>query len=146
MRRSRLLIVFVIAVVWIVPSNAFGQGRGRGIGLGRKSDVFVNGHDARIGRLDGRGPNLSRKCGKFVNCHDARDGRWDGRGPRTTRGLLSNGIFVPRGSRVRQRVIVRDLNSDQFRRTERLNRLEMLRRERVAEQRRFGNRFGWRRP
>jgi hypothetical protein len=146
MRRSLLLIVSIIAIVWIGPANALGQGRGRGIGLGRKSDVFVNSHDARIGRLDGRGPNLNRKCGKFVNCHDARNGRLDGRGPRITRGLFSNGVFVPKGSRVRQRMIVRDSGSDQFRRTERLNRLEMLRRERIAEQRRFGNRSGWRRP
>jgi len=157
-----LLIVSIIAIVWIGPANAFGQGRGRGIGLGRKSDVFVNRHDARIGRLDGRGPQigsrtilvvprnrgrgigLARKS-RFINGHDARDGRFDGRGPRMNRGF-SNGIFIPRGSRIRHRMIVRDSDRDQFRRTERLNRLEMLRQERIAEQRRFGNRSGWRRP
>ena len=166
MKRSFLLIVSIIAIAWIVPTNAFGQGRGRGIGPGRKSDVFVNSHDARIGRigrLDGRGPQigsrtilvvprhrgrgigLARKS-RFINGHDARDGRFDGRGPRVNRGFFSNGIFIPRGSRVRHRMIVRDSDRDQFRRTERLNRLEMLRRERIAEQRHFGNRFGWRRP
>ena len=163
MKRSALLIVFIITIVWIVPTDAFGQGRGRGIGLGRKSNVFVNSHDARLGRLDGRGPQigsrtilvvqrhrgrgigLARKS-RFINGHDARDGRFDGRGPRTTRGFFSNGIFIPRGSRVRHRMIVRDSDSDQFRRAERLNRLEMLRRERIAEQRHFGNRSSWRRP
>jgi hypothetical protein len=163
MKRSALLIVSIIAIVWIVPASAFGQGRGRGIGLGRQSDVFVNNHDARLGRWDGRGPQigsrtilvaprnrgrgigLARKS-RFINGHDARDGRFDGRGPRMNRGFFRNGIFIPRGSRVRHRMIVRDSDSDQFRRTERLNRLEMLRRERIAEQRRFGNRSGWRRP
>ena len=162
MKRSMLLIVSIIAIVWIGPANTLGQGRGRGIGLGRKSDVFVNRHDARIGRLDGRGPQigsrtilvvprnrgrgigLARKS-RFINGHDARDGRFDGRGPRMNRGF-SNGIFIPRGSRIRHRMIVRDSDRDQFRRTERLNRLEMLRQERIAEQRRFGNRSGWRRP
>jgi len=163
MKRSMLLIVSIIAIVWIGPANTLGQGRGRGIGLGRKSDVFVNRHDARSGRLDGRGPQigsrtilvvprnrgrgigLARKS-RFINGHDARDGRFDGRGPRMNRGFFSNGIFIPRGSRVRHRTIVRDSDSNQFRRTERLNRLEMLRRERIAERRHFGNRFGWRRP
>ena len=121
MKRNMLLIVSIIAIVWIGPANAFGQGRGRGIGLGRKSDVFVNSHDARSGRFDGRGPRMNR-------------------------GFFRNGIFIPRGSRIRHRMIVRDSDRDQFRRTERLNRLEMLRRERIAEQRRFGNRFGRRRP
>ena len=163
MKRSTLLIVAILALVWIVPANTFGQGRGRGMGLGRKSDVFVNSHDARIGRLDGRGPQfgsrtilvvprnhgrgvgLARKS-RFINGHDARDGRWDGRGPRMNRGFFRNGIFIPRGSRLRHRMIVRDSDGDRFRRTERLNRLEMLRRERIAEQRRFGNQFVWRRP
>src|SRR6266850_343155 len=140
MKRSVLLIVFIIAIVWIVPSDAFGQGRGRGIGLGRKSDVFVNSHDARSGSPDGRGPQfgsrtsleaprnrgrgigLARKS-RFSNGHDARDGRWDGRGPRMNRGFFSNGVFIPRGSRVRHSMIVRDSDSDQFRRTERLNRI-----------------------
>ena len=98
MKRSMLLIVSIIAIVWIGPANTLGQGRGRGIGLGRKSDVFVNRHDARSGRLDGRGPQigsrtilvvprnrgrgigLARKS-RFINGHDARSGRFDGRGP-----------------------------------------------------------------
>jgi len=98
MKRNMLLIVSIIAIVWIGPANAFGQGRGRGIGLGRKSDVFVNSHDARSGRWDGRGRQigsrtilvvprnrgrgigLARKS-RFINGHDARSGRFDGRGP-----------------------------------------------------------------
>ncbi len=100
MRRSLLLIVSIIAIVWIVPANAFGQGRGRGSGLGRESAVFVNGHNARLGRLDGRGPQIGQRTilmvprhsgrgiglarkSRFINGHDARDGRFDGRGPRT---------------------------------------------------------------
>ena len=116
---------------------AFAQGRGRGMGLGRRSDVFVNGHDARNGRLDVRGRDQSWKCGVFVNCHDARDGRLDGRGPRISRGVFRNGVFVPRGTRVRNRMIIRNFDT---RRAERLNRLEMLRQERIAERRQFGNR------
>ena len=100
MKRNLLLMVFIIAVVGIWPANAFGQGRGRGIGLGRKSDVFVNSHDARIGRLDGRGPQIGQRSilvvprnrgrgiglarkSRFINGHDARNGRFDGRGPRS---------------------------------------------------------------
>jgi hypothetical protein len=30
----------------------------------------------------GRGRNSDKKSEKFVNGHDARDGRWDGRGPK----------------------------------------------------------------
>ena len=103
MRRSLLLIVSIIAIVWIVPADAFGQGRGRGIGLGRRSDVFVNSHDARDGRFDRRGPQigsrsilvvprnrgrgigLARKS-RFINGHDARNGRFDGGGPQSGLG------------------------------------------------------------
>jgi len=107
------------------------------MGLGRKSDVFVNSHDARVGRLDGRGQNLSWKCGKFVNCHDARNGRLDGRGPRLNRVGFRNRVFISRGSRVG---FNRNFDRDEFRRRERLNRFEMLRQERIAERRRFGRR------
>jgi hypothetical protein len=141
MRRVGLL-AGAILLVSIVPMYATGQGRGRGIGLGRKSDVFVNSHDARGGRWDLRGPTLDRKCGKFVNCHDARDGRWDGRGPRMT--FARNRIFVGRGLRVRQRSN-RSFERAEFRRSQRLDWLEMQRRERIAERRHLG-RAVWRRP
>ena len=137
MRKSLLRIVCSIAIGCVVASTALSQGRGRGVGLGRKSDVFVNSHDARVGRLDGRGQNLSWKCGKFVNCHDARNGRLDGRGPRANRFAVRNREFVPRGSRVR---FNRNFDRDESLRRERLNRFEMLRQERIAERRRFGRR------
>jgi len=137
MRKSLLRIVCSIAIGCVVASTALSQGRGRGVGLGRKSDVFVNSHDARVGRLDGRGQNLSWKCGKFVNCHDARNGRLDGRGPRMNRVGFRNRVFISRGSRVRSN---RNFDRDEFRRRDRLNRLEMLRQERIAERRRFGRR------
>ena len=137
MRRTFLRIACSVAIGCVVASVALSQGRGRGIGLGRKSDVFVNSHDARVGRLDGRGQNLSWKCGKFVNCHDARNGRLDGRGPRANRFAVRNREFVPRGSRVR---FNRNFDRDESRRRERLNRFEMLRQERIAERRRFGRR------
>ena len=62
--RSLVAISFMaLLLAVIVPTTAFGQGRGHG--RGRNSDDW--------------------KCGKFVNCHDARDGRRDGRGPRIDR-------------------------------------------------------------
>ncbi len=137
MRRTFLRIACSVVIGCVVASVALSQGRGRGMGLGRKSDVFVNSHDARVGRLDGRGQNLSWKCGKFVNCHDARNGRLDGRGPRLNRFTVRNREFAPRGSRVR---FNRNFDRDEFRRRERLNRFEMLRQERIAERRRFGRR------
>ena len=143
MRRSLLRIICSVAIGCVVASTALSQGRGRGIGLGRKSDVFVNSHDARAGRWDRSGTSQSRKCGKFVNCHDARNGRWDGRGPRINRVALRNRVLVPRGSRVR---FNRNVDRDEFLRRERLNRLEMRRQERMAESRRFGGRSTWRRP
>lgn len=75
MRRTALRIAFGIVMLCLLFTSAFAQGRGRGRGLGRKSSVFVNGHDAR-------------------------DGRWDGRGPNRTVGVRRNGVFVARGNRV----------------------------------------------
>ena len=75
MKKVLVRICLSIFVLCLVSACAFAQGRGRGRGLQRKADVFVNGHDARDGRLDGRGPN------------------------RTT-GVWRNGILVPRGNRV----------------------------------------------
>ena len=141
MKRKLLQLASAGLIVCAFSVAAFAQGRGRGIGLGRKSDVFVNGHDARSGRLDGRGRDQSWKCGVFVNCHDARDGRLDGRGPRISTNR--NGIFVPRSVRVRNRFRTSDRDAI---RQARLNRLEMLRQERISEQRYFRNRGLSRRP
>ena len=141
MRRTACRILFGVLFLCLLSASAFAQGRGRGMGLGRKSDVFVNSHDARIGRLDGRGRNQNWKCGVFVNCHDARNGRLDGRGPRfSTNG---NRIFVPRSARVRNGFGNSDRDAI---RQARLNRLEMLRQERISEQRYFRNRGLSRRP
>jgi len=63
MKRSMLLIASIIAIVWIGPANTLGQGRGRGIGLGRKSDVFVNRHDAPADAGTDAGGRLDR--GRF---------------------------------------------------------------------------------
>jgi len=141
MNGKLLQILGVVVLIGACSVAAWAQGRGRGVGLGRKSDVFVNGHDARNGRLDGRGRDQSWKCNVFVNCHDARDGRWDGRGPRFSSNR--NGSFVPR--RVRARNRFRNSDRDAIRQA-RLNRLEMLRQERISERRYFKSRGLSRRP
>lgn len=125
MKRKLLQLVLATLIVSTlsIVASAQGRGHGKGVGLSRQSDIFGN---------RGRGRNQDWKCGKFINCHDARDGRVDGRGPNSNRGVFQNGIFLPRGSRVRNRMIIR--NYDQSRR----NRLEMLRQERIAERRRWG--------
>lgn len=141
MKRKLIRAASVGLIVCAVSVAALAQGRGRGMGQGRRSDVIVNGHDARDGRFEGRGRDQSWKCGVFVNCHDARKGRLDGRGPgfNTNR----NGVFVPRGVRVRNRF--RNSDRDALRQA-RLTRLEMLRQERISEQRYFRNRGLSRRP
>ena len=136
MSRAAGRILFGVLLLCLLSASVFAQGRGRGLGLGRKSDVFVNSHDARNARWDGRGPNQNWKCSVFVNCHDARNGRWDGRGRRVS--VYRNSIFSPRSSRVRY-----GLNRGP--RQSRLDRLEMMRQERIAERRYFSNR-GSRRP
>ncbi len=98
--RKLLQVVFGLLIVCAFSVGASAQGRGGGVGLGRKSDVFVNGHDARNGRFDGRGQNQNWKCSVFVNCHDARDGRLDGRGRRVSR-VRNNGLGARVGYRRR---------------------------------------------
>jgi hypothetical protein len=85
MRSAALRIGFALMILTLVSGSGFAQGRGRGVGLGRRSDVFSNGIDARNRRFNLRGSNQNWKCSVFVNCHDARDGRLDGRGPRVGR-------------------------------------------------------------
>ena len=53
-----LLAVLLILVTTISPIQASGQGRGHG--QSKKSEKFINGHDARDGRWDGRGPRPRR--------------------------------------------------------------------------------------
>lgn len=55
--RVRLVLIMaalLAAQMFSMPASGFAQGRGRG--QDKKSDKFVNGHDARDGRWDGRGP------------------------------------------------------------------------------------------
>ena len=56
MRVCAMLIAFVVVTTALLPDYGFAQGRGHGRGLSKKSEKFVNGHDARDGRWDGRGP------------------------------------------------------------------------------------------
>jgi hypothetical protein len=52
-----LIMAALLAVqMFSMPASGFAQGRGRGRGHYKKSEKFVNGHDARNGRWDGRGP------------------------------------------------------------------------------------------
>jgi len=53
-RLTVFIAAFVLAASLLVPAHAGAQGRGRG--LTKKSQKFINGHDARAGRWDGRGP------------------------------------------------------------------------------------------
>ncbi|HTF37734.1 MAG TPA: hypothetical protein VK651_05460 [Blastocatellia bacterium] len=55
LRRFTLFIAALgLAASLLLPAYAGAQGRGRG--LTKKSQKFINGHDARAGRWDGRGP------------------------------------------------------------------------------------------
>ena len=55
-RFTVFLAVFVLFGSLLVPIHVVAQGNGHGRGQAKKFDKFVNGHDARDGRLDGRGP------------------------------------------------------------------------------------------
>ena len=48
------IAVFVFCASLLLPAYAAVQGIGRG--QAKKSQKFINGHDARSGRWDGRGP------------------------------------------------------------------------------------------
>ena len=97
MTRNRIFrFGFALLILGLISLPVLAQGRGKGNGRGRNVDVFSNGRDARIDRINGRGRNQDWKCSVFVNCHDARNGRLDGRGPRVN----GNRVFVSRGDRV----------------------------------------------
>ncbi len=60
-----LLTALLICTATAASFDHHGKGKGKGKGRGnshqqsnqrKKDDKFVNGHDARNGRLDGRGP------------------------------------------------------------------------------------------
>jgi hypothetical protein len=81
-------MLFALLVVVAAPSTTSAQGNGHGRGRGHNR---------------GEGWKLDKKSSKFVNGHDARDGRVDGRGRRRNNLAWRNEGFVPRGYRVRNR-------------------------------------------
>jgi hypothetical protein len=59
MLRRRIMAVIaglVLCASLLLPTEAVAHGNGRGRGQAKKSQKFINGHDARSGRWDGRGP------------------------------------------------------------------------------------------
>ena len=76
-KRSAMLIVsLLMAVTLLLPVCVSAQGRGHGRGLSKKSEKFVNGHDARDGRWDGRGPRPRSFRGGWYYDRRYRHGRW----------------------------------------------------------------------
>ena len=96
-KKISILAAMLFALIIAAPATSFAQGNGKGHGRG-------NGQGR--GNHDNRGSNHDKKCGKFVNCHDARDGRVDGRGPNRRAGFWRDGVFIPRGTRVRNRTFI----------------------------------------
>jgi hypothetical protein len=92
------LTVFALAAMLVLPLAGFAQGRGRGHGRDKKQDVFVNGHDARDGRLDGRGPQRDRTRYDDDDDDYDRDGRYN-RNRRSNRDGRYNGGDVNRIAR-----------------------------------------------
>jgi hypothetical protein len=66
--------VVITAMTLLTPSYGFGQGHGHG--QDKKSEKFVNGHDARDGRWDGRGPKPKWFIGKRKHRGHARHRIW----------------------------------------------------------------------
>jgi len=58
-RTAQAWVVSMLVMALLFPVQGFAQGRGHGRGQDKKAVKFVNGHDARDGRLDGRGPKPS---------------------------------------------------------------------------------------
>src|ERR1041384_1661065 len=50
-----LIAAFVFCASLLVAEDAVAQGNGRGRGQAKKSQKFINGHDARAGRWEGGG-------------------------------------------------------------------------------------------
>ena len=76
MKRFALLIVsLTMAATLLFPTYGFAQGRGHGRGLSKKSEKFINGHDARDGRWDGRGPRPRLFSGRRYSGRDRHRGR-----------------------------------------------------------------------
>jgi hypothetical protein len=60
MKRSKtsafLIAVIILAATLALQPDGFAKGHGQGRGHNKKSEKFINGHDASEGRWDGRGP------------------------------------------------------------------------------------------
>lgn len=65
-----LTAVAMIAATFLFPANGFAQGRGHG--ASKKSEKFINRHDARNGRWDGRGPKPKLFGGKRAHRNRGR--------------------------------------------------------------------------
>ena len=117
LNRKILLLVAGIILLAATPVTNLAQGRGRDRGDEKKSD-------------------------RFVNRHDARDGRWDGRGPQSARGSDIGNVIRHRHDRLSNRNFNRDdrlrdrrfelrrrsLENDNFLRSQRLRRRHFSRR------------------
>ena len=69
-----LTAVVMIAGTFLLPANGFAQGLGRG--ASKKSEKFINRHDARNGRWDGRGPKPKLVGGKRAHRSHGRHRGW----------------------------------------------------------------------
>jgi len=117
LNRNILFIVAGLVLLVATPATNFAQGRGRDRRDEKKSD-------------------------RFVNRHDARDGRWDGRGPRAARGSDIGNVIRHRHDTLRNRDFNRDerfrdrrfemrrrnFSNDDFLRSQRLRRRQLRRR------------------
>jgi hypothetical protein len=83
LNRKILLLVAGVVLLAATPATNFAQGRSRDRGDAKKSD-------------------------RFVNRHDARDGRWDGRGPQSARGSDIGNVIRHRQDRLSNRNLNRD--------------------------------------
>lgn len=80
-RISISFIALSLLVAIALPTTAFGQGRWHRQD-GRLEGRDLSRYDRRNNGDEGYYRHLKKKSNKFINGHDARDGRWDGRGPR----------------------------------------------------------------
>ena len=87
-------MLFALVVVVASPGTSLAQGDGHGRGRGHRS-------------------KWEKKHAKFVNGHDARDGRLVTRLQTRRAGVYRDGVFVPRGTQVWNRNRV--LNSNELR-------------------------------
>jgi len=80
-------VTVLLILVFMVPMLAFSQGRGRGQNKDWKWDKFVNGHDARDGRVNGRGPRRFRQ--------ENNNGMWTSRNTYRSRRYRTGSYSAP---------------------------------------------------